>query len=297
MRASSCPGIAVTATGRGVAPRRRAVESAANLGVRQMSKSVLLEQSSGVATVTLNRPDKLNAFTDEMLSTLGDHLKRLSRDDEARCVVITGNGRAFSAGQDLDSVRERAESGDMSFREHLEKSYNPLIRRIRTMEKPVLGAVNGVAAGAGASLALACDLRIAAQSASFIQAFVGVGLVPDSGGTWALVRMLGFPRAYELAVSGRKVGSDEALALGLVNRVVPDAEIADAAAKWAEQLASGPTKALGLTKRAMNRAALSSLDDALSYEAQLQEIAGRTEDHAEGVAAFLEKRRPEFRGR
>jgi 2-(1,2-epoxy-1,2-dihydrophenyl)acetyl-CoA isomerase len=262
-----------------------------------MTDSVLLHQAGAVATLTLNRPEKLNAFTDEMLAAFAAVLKGVGRDDSVRCVVVTGAGRAFSAGQDLSGVRDRAEAGGMNFREHLERAYNPVITALRTLEKPVLGAVNGVAAGAGASVALACDMRIAAESASFIQAFVGVGLIPDSGSTWAMVRALGFGRAYELASSGRKVGADEALELGLVQRVVPDSDFQAATAAWAADLASAPTRALALAKRAMNRALTSHLADALEYEAQLQEIAGRTEDHAEGVAAFLEKRRPEFRGK
>jgi 2-(1,2-epoxy-1,2-dihydrophenyl)acetyl-CoA isomerase len=262
-----------------------------------MTDTVLLSIDGGVATLTLNRPDKLNAFTDDMLSLLAANLKELARDDAVRAIVITGAGRGFSAGQDLSGVRERAESGGMSFRSHLEQAYNPVIMAIRTLEKPVLAAVNGVAAGAGASLAFACDLRIAAASASFIQAFVGVGLIPDSGSTWALVRTLGFGRAFELASSGRRVHADEALQLGLVQRVVADDQLATETLSWSAQLAAAPTRALGLTKRAMNRAQTSSLEEALAYEAQLQEIAGRTEDHAEGVAAFLEKRKPEFRGR
>ena len=261
-----------------------------------MTDAVLLHQDGGVATLTLNRPDKLNAFTDEMLAALAAHLKGLGRDDSVRCVVLTGAGRGFSAGQDLSGVRDRADAGGMNFRQHLEHAYNPVILALRTLEKPVLGAINGVAAGAGASVALACDMRIAAQSASFIQAFVGVGLIPDSGSTWALVRTLGFGRAYELASSGRKVSAAEALELGLVQRVVPDDDFPEQAASWAAELAQAPTRTLALAKRAMNRALTSSLAEALAYEAELQEIAGRTADHAEGVTAFLEKRRPEFRG-
>jgi 2-(1,2-epoxy-1,2-dihydrophenyl)acetyl-CoA isomerase len=258
---------------------------------------VLYTADSGVATLTLHRPAVLNAFDDEMLGSFHKLLKSAERDDAVRCVVITGSGRAFSAGQDLSNVRDRAVTGGMHFRDHLESTYNPVILRIRSMEKPVVAAVNGVAAGAGASLALACDLRIAGESASFIQAFVKVGLVPDSGSTWHLVRMLGFARAFELAATGRRVPADEALALGLVNRVVADSELPAAAAEFAATLAASPTKALGLTKRAMNRAQLTDLADTLAYEAALQEVAGRTADHAEGVAAFLEKRTPEFKGR
>jgi 2-(1,2-epoxy-1,2-dihydrophenyl)acetyl-CoA isomerase len=262
-----------------------------------ISDTILFVSADGVATLTLNRPEKLNAFTDEMLAALAEALKQAERDETVRCIVITGSGRAFSAGQDLASVRERDADGGMSFRDHLQHAYNPIIRRLRAMEKPVIAAVNGVAAGAGASLALACDLRLAAESASFIQAFIGVGLIPDNGATWFLPQMIGFPRAFELAVTGRRLTAAEALTLGLVNRVVADEALADAAGETAAQLAAAPTKAIGLTKRAMNRALLTTLDEALDYEAQLQEIAGRTADHREGVAAFLEKRPPRFEGR
>lgn len=261
-----------------------------------MSDTILVTAVDGVTTITLNRPEKLNSFTDEMLGALTEALKNAERDPTVRCLVITGAGRAFSAGQDLSSVRERDESGGMSFRAHLEQAYNPIIRRLRTMEKPVIAAVNGVAAGAGASLALACDLRLCAENASFVQAFIGVGLVPDNGGTWFLPQMLGYPKAFELAITGQKFGAADALAAGLVNRVVPADELPIAVAELAGKLALAPTKAIGLTKRAMNRALSSTLDEALDYEAQLQEIAGGTADHREGVAAFLEKRPPRFSG-
>ncbi len=262
-----------------------------------MSDSIRYQVDGGVATITLNRPDKLNAFTDEMLKALEASLEEAERDEAVRCLVITGAGRGFSAGQDLSAVRDRDRSGGMSFREHLEKTYNRVISRIRSMEKPVVAAVNGVAAGAGASLALACDLRICAEEARFIQSFIGVGLVPDSGSTFFLPRMVGFPRAFELAITAEKLGARDALELGMVNRVVPAGELATTVAEYAGKLAQAPTRAIGLTKRAMNRAMTGSLDDALAYEAQLQEIAGRSEDHAEGVAAFLEKRPPSFQGR
>jgi 2-(1,2-epoxy-1,2-dihydrophenyl)acetyl-CoA isomerase len=262
-----------------------------------MSDTVLVDLVDGVSTVTLNRPDKLNAFTDEMLHALLEALRRAERSAETRCVVITGAGRAFSAGQDLGAVRERAGSGPPDFRGHLEHTYNRVIRSLRGVEKPVVAAVNGVAAGAGASIALACDLRIAAESATLIQSFIGVGLVPDSGATWVLPRTVGLARAFELAITAERLSAADALACGLVNRVVPDDEFGDAVREYASRLAAAPTKAIGLTKRAMNRAMTSTLDEALDYEARLQDIAGRTRDHAEGVSAFLEKRPPSFEGR
>jgi 2-(1,2-epoxy-1,2-dihydrophenyl)acetyl-CoA isomerase len=263
-----------------------------------MSDTLLYAVENGVATFTLNRPDKLNAFDDALLGALDAALKAAEKDPAVRCVVLTGAGRGFSAGQDLAAVAEREASGKrMSLRQHLDRSYNRVIRKIRGMEKPVIAAVNGVAAGAGMSLALACDLRIAAQSARFIQSFIGVGLVPDSGSTWFLPRMLGFSKAFELAITAQRLGADDALALGLVNHVVPDGDLAAEVKALAEQLAAAPTRAIGLTKRAMNRAMASTLDEALDYEAILQDLAGRSEDHKEGVAAFMEKRPPEFKGR
>lgn len=260
-----------------------------------MSDTILFETQGGVATITLNRPDKLNAFTDEMLAALGDALEAAARDPQVRCIVLTGSGRGFCAGQDLGAVGERGDA-DAGFRAHLEHTYNRVIRTIRTVEKPVIGAVNGVAAGAGASVALACDLRIAAENAQFIQSFVGVGLVPDSGATWVLPRLVGYARAYELAVTAERLSAQDALAWGAVNRVVPAEDFQEEVQRYASRVASGPTKAMGLTKRAMNRAMTSTLDEALAYEARLQDVAGGTDDHREGVAAFLEKRSPEFRG-
>lgn len=263
-----------------------------------MSDTLLYQVADGVATLTLNRPDKLNAFDDALLGALDEALRQAERDAAVRCLVLTGAGRGFSAGQDLAAVAEREATGKrMSLRQHLDRTYNRVIRKIRGMEKPVICAVNGVAAGAGMSLALACDLRLAGQSARFIQSFIGVGLVPDSGSTWFLPQMLGFSRAFELAITAEKVGAEQALAMGLVNRVVPDEELAAETAALAARLAAAPTRAIGLTKRAMNRAMGSSLDQALDYEAILQDLAGRSEDHKEGVAAFIEKRPPVFQGR
>ncbi|MBK7780148.1 MAG: enoyl-CoA hydratase/isomerase family protein [Ardenticatenia bacterium] len=263
-----------------------------------MSDTLLYAVENGVATLTLNRPDKLNAFDDALLGALDEALRAAEKDPAVRCVVLTGAGRGFSAGQDLAAVAEREASGKrMSLRQHLDRSYNRVIRKIRGMEKPVIAAVNGVAAGAGMSLALACDLRIAAQSARFIQSFIGVGLVPDSGSTWFLPHMLGFSRAFQLAITAERLGAEDAMALGLVNQVVPDGDLAAETRAMAERLAAAPTRAIGLTKRAMNRAMASTLDEALDYEAILQDLAGRSEDHKEGVAAFMEKRPPEFKGR
>lgn len=266
---------------------------------RAIDESIGYERAGAVATITLNRPDTLNAFNDDMLGRLADALKTAGRSDDVRCIVITGAGRAFSAGQDLGAVRERAEGhgGGMSLREHLETTYNRIIASIRGVEKPVIAAVNGVAAGAGASIALACDIRLASEKASFVMAFAGVGLVPDSGSTWFLPRMLGFARAFELYATSGRLSAAEAEQAGLVNRVVDEAGFQAAVDELAAKLAAAPTKALGLTKRAMNRALSTDLEAALAYEAILQGIAGGTDDHAEGVAAFLEKRPPSFTGR
>ena len=250
----------------------------------------------GVLVITLDRPESLNAVNEAMTSELLDALKNAERDDQVRCVLLTGAGRGFCSGQDLGDI-QNSDGGAPELGKTVRRRYNPLIRKIRNMEKPVIAAVNGVAAGAGASLALACDLRIAARSATFVEAFVRVGLIPDSGGTTILPALVGLARAAELAFTGRKVEAEEAERIGLVNRVVPDEQLVDEAMELASELAALPTKAIGLTKRAFNRAVLPDLDRRLDYEADLQEIAGRTEDHAEGVKAFLEKRPPEYRGR
>lgn len=258
------------------------------------SDTVQYAFADGVATLTFNRPDKMNAFTDAMLHALLKGLRACERDAAVRAIVLTGAGRAFTAGQDLSDVQDRGHG--LSFKDHLEATYNKIIRALRSVEKPVIAGVNGVAAGAGASIAFACDIRLAAESAKFATAFGLVGLVPDSGATWFLPRFLGYARAYELYATGGRLTAAEAHAAGIVNHVVPDAELADRTAALAGQLANGPTKAFGLTKRAMNRAAAGSLDDALDYEAHLQQIAGLTADHGEGVRAFLEKRPPRFTG-
>ncbi len=260
-------------------------------------ETILYELDNSVLTITLNRPDKLNAATDLLLHELEDAFKQAGRDASVRAVILTGAGRGFCAGQDLASVQERGNSEEpVSYGTHLRHSWNRVIARMRGLEKPILCAVNGVAAGAGMSLVLACDLRYASDKASFIQAFINIGLIPDSGSTWALQRLIGPTRANEMMITGRKVSAEEAKGWGLVNELFPPDELMGEVRQRAAQLAAMPTRAIGLIKRASDFAATHSLDEALEYEADLQELAGRTADHKEGVSAFLEKRSPEYRG-
>jgi 2-(1,2-epoxy-1,2-dihydrophenyl)acetyl-CoA isomerase len=250
--------------------------------------------ADGVATVTLNRPEVLNALDREAKASLLEALRAVDRDAGVRVVVLRGAGRAFCAGEDLKShVGEEGRSLGESLRE----GYNPIVRRLRDLSKPTIAQVNGVAAGAGFSLALACDLRVASSEARFISVFSNIALVPDSGLSYHLPRLMGLGRALEAAFTARPIPADEALALGLVNRVVPPAELDDAVAELAGRLAHGPTQAYVRTRQAMLRGLEVSLDELLDYEAALQELQGRTADHREGVAAFLEKRPPRFQGR
>jgi 2-(1,2-epoxy-1,2-dihydrophenyl)acetyl-CoA isomerase len=256
-----------------------------------VADEVLTSRDGAVLTLTLNRPDVFNAFNADLHAALAEGLAAAAAP-EVRAVVITGAGRGFCAGQDLREFQESA--GDI--RERLEETYHPNIRAIRALEKPVLAAVNGPAAGAGLSLAAACDLRIASEAASFVPGFVGIGLVPDSGGTWFLHRLLGFARAFEWMTSNRRLTAAEALEWGLVSEVVPaddfPARIAEIAAWWAAL----PTRAVAGTKRLFEHAHDASLEEQLALEARLQHEATGTADFAEGVAAFLEKRPPLFRG-
>lgn len=251
----------------------------------------------GVLTLTLNRPDCLNAFNDEMSFELQKALKDAEKDPEVRCIVLTGAGRSFSAGQDLRSRSIASNGATPHLGESIRKRYSPIISKLRSMEKPIIAMVNGVAAGAGASLAFACDLRIASSSSKFIQAFVKVGLIPDSGACWLLPRLVGFGRAMELALLGDVLPAETALQWGLVNQVIADDKLLEATQAMAKQLAQGPTQAIGLIKRGMNKAMAVELDEYLEYEANLQEIAGRTSDYKEGVSAFLEKRPAQFAGK
>ena len=256
-------------------------------------ETIIYEKQNGVATITLNRPQSLNAFIPQMNQEVLQALKESERDGEARCVMITGAGRAFCAGQDLKG-RTPEQKGSLGA--SLREKYNPMIRQIRQMEKIVIAAVNGVAAGAGCNFALACDLRIASEEAKFIQSFVRVGLAPDSGGSFILPRLVGLSKAMELLLLGDTVDAKEAQRIGLVARVFPAAEFAGSARSIAEQVARAP-RGIGLIKRAVNRANLAHLEQDLEYEAQLQEIAGRSADYDEGVKAFLEKRTPVFTGK
>ncbi len=258
-----------------------------------MSDTVLSAAADGVLTITLNRPDALNAFTVEMKEALLAAFKDAARNKEVRVVILTGAGRAFSAGQDLKE-RQGPDAGDLGT--ELRTRYNPIILAMRRLEKPIIGAINGVAAGAGISIAIACDILIASDKASFMEAFGRVGLVPDTGSSWFLPRLIGPARAAEMMFTADSVDAATAERIGLVNRVVPADKLMDEANALAVRLAGAAPIALALAKRALNRALNSNLEDALEFEAQLQSIAGRSEDHKEGVAAFVEKRPPNFHG-
>jgi 2-(1,2-epoxy-1,2-dihydrophenyl)acetyl-CoA isomerase len=247
-----------------------------------------------VATIRLNRPATLNAFDDQMIAETSDAFARCGSDSAVRCVVLTGSGRAFSAGQDLKDAVARGEA--FSIDEQVRQGYNSLIAIMVQLQKPIIAAVNGIAAGAGCGVALAADLRLASDQATFLLAFSRVGLVPDSGTTWLLPRVIGHARAFEMAATGDPVDARTALGWGLVNDVVPAAQLEEIVAAWARRLASGPTLALGLTKRAFWTGWEQSLPESLELEAELQAVAGRSPDAREGLIAFLEKRAPRFRG-
>ncbi|GAA5503333.1 1,2-epoxyphenylacetyl-CoA isomerase [Deinococcus xinjiangensis] len=251
---------------------------------------ILSETLNGVRTLTMNRPDRLNAANNALLLELTEHFRQADADPAVRVVVLTGAGRGFCAGQDLGDVS----GAGMTFTEHLKATYNPLIRTIRGLSKPVITAVNGVAAGAGASLALSGDLRLWAQSALFTEVFSNIALIPDSGSTWFLPRLVGYSKAFELMAFAERVGADEGLRLGLCEHVYPDETFRQDVQAYAEKLAARPANALRLTKEALNATMNSSLHDALELEAILQQRAGDHWEHQEGVTAFKEKRAPEF---
>lgn len=249
-------------------------------------KDLIVDIHEGIMTIRINRP-KVNALTTDLVRTMQEVFHQAERDGQVRVAVLTGSGSTFSAGQDLTEVK-RAE--DTSFRYHLQRTYNPLVLQIRRLEKPVLAAINGAVSGAAFVIALACDLRIASESARFVVGFLGIGLAPDSAISLLLPALIGLGRASEIAFTNASVDAQEALALGLVNRVVHAAELENQTADLAATLARGPIHAMGLTKRAFNKAVMPHLEEVLDYEAHIQDIAGRGEEHKEGVRAFLEKR-------
>ncbi|MCG6858645.1 MAG: 2-(1,2-epoxy-1,2-dihydrophenyl)acetyl-CoA isomerase PaaG [Salaquimonas sp.] len=260
------------------------------------AETLLVREEDGVLYITFNRPDRLNAFNAEMSEAFIAALKRAEARASARAVLITGAGRGFCAGQDLGDRDPRKMSEKPDLGATVEAYYNPTIRLIRGLEKPVICAVNGVAAGAGANIALACDIVLAAKSAKFIQAFARIGLVPDSGGTWSLARLLGEARAKGLALTAEPVDAPTAADWGLIWKAVDDEALQDEAEKLAKAMAAGPTKGLALTKKAIQAAATQSMDAQLDLERDFQREAGRTDDYAEGVAAFIDKRPPVFKG-
>ena len=255
---------------------------------------IQFEILGSVGKITLNRPDKYNSFVREMALGVQKKLDDCRSDETIRCILITGAGKAFSAGQDL---KEATDPKGPAIEEIVRKHYNPIIRKIREIEKPVIAAVNGVAAGAGANIALACDLVVASRSASFIQAFSKIGLIPDSGGTYFLPRLIGLPKATALMMTGETISAKKAETLGMIYSVYKNAEFESKSLELARSIAAMPTKGLGNTKKLLNQSLHNSLDDQLNLEAETQALSAKSQDHSEGVQAFLEKRQPKFTGK
>ena len=255
---------------------------------------ILFEKIDAVGKITLNRPGKYNSFVREMALSFQNTLANCESDNSIRCILITGAGKAFCAGQDLkEAIDPQGPEIEQIVREH----YNPIIKRIREIEKPVIAAVNGVAAGAGANLALACDIVMATQSAKFIQAFSKIGLIPDSGGTYFLPRLIGLPKATAFMMTGEPVSAEKAEVLGMIYAVYEDAEFEPKSLELARSIAAMPTKGLGYTKRLLNQSFNNSLEDQLDLEAATQSLSAHADDHKEGIQAFLEKRTPKFTGK
>jgi 2-(1,2-epoxy-1,2-dihydrophenyl)acetyl-CoA isomerase len=257
-------------------------------------ETVVLERDDAVATLTMNRPKRRNALNRDLERDLMAALDAVRDDETVRAVVLTGAGAGFCAGADLTSFAEMPDPARVE--QHIVEVYGSIVERLTTMPKPIVAAVNGSAAGAGCSMALACDLRVMADDASLLQAFSNIALVPDAGSTWLLARQVGYSRAYQIAIEGEKIPADRCLALGLTNKVVPTEDLLDAAHDWAQRLAARPTLTLGLTKQAMHAAMTSTLQDAIALEAQLQKQCLQSDDFTEGVMAFMQRREPSFTG-
>jgi len=260
-----------------------------------MYNTLLYTIADGVCTITLNRPDVYNAFNEEMSAEIIDAIKKTSKDDSIRAVVLTGAGKAFCSGQDLQDVKKV--EGTRSLGDSVLRRYNPMILGIREMPKPVICRMNGVAAGAGASLAMACDIIVSVDSASMIQAFANIGLVLDSGSSFFLPNLIGYNKAFEFCTLGSKVSAAEAHRLGIINKLVPAEELDSAVKEYADRYAAAAPKSMALIKKMLNKSLSSNLRDMLQYEAYSQEIAGMSDDYKEGVAAFLEKRKAVFSGK
>lgn len=256
--------------------------------------TLLYEITNNVLTISFNRPGSYNACNEQMKKDLLDAFRSAEKDENVRCIILRGAGeKAFCSGQDLKEYQDSKQS----MKDLLEKGYNPIIKQMRTMEKPIIAMINGVAAGAGFSFALACDMRIMSDKAKLIQAFVRIGLVADSGSHWFLPRLVGTAKAFEFAATGKDIDATEAEHVGLVNKVVPHSELEKETIALAEKLANGATRAIGIIKRTLNKSLTMSFDELLEYEAMMQEIASHTYDHKEGVAAFVEKRPAKFIGK
>lgn len=260
-------------------------------------ETILYTLENGVATITLNRPDLYNAFNGQLKKDLVAALKNAETDDAVRCIVLTGAGKAFSSGQDLREAMEFAKNGKIDFKTMVQTGYNPIIRAMASLPKPILGAINGVAAGAGLAIALATDMRVMHADARLVEGFTGIALVPDSGGTYFFSRMMSYPKAFEFIALNEPLNATSALELGLVNRVAPADNYENAVREMALRLASAPTKTLGLAKQMLQKSLHASLDEILDLEAEMQEIAGNSQDCAIGLTAFGMKQVPKFIGK